>query len=102
MFFLFKLGVKSFTLVVFCSLLRSPRVLGQGSFGKVFLVRKVQVGRFFELVRTFQSNVIFQCNLPLTGERHWNIVRNESFEEGDTEGSKMQKLPQNYFTRIAF
>ena len=46
MFFLFKLGVKSFILVVFCSLLRSPRVLGQGSFGKVFLVRKVQVGRF--------------------------------------------------------
>ena len=53
MFFLFKLGVKSFTLVVFCSLLRSPRVLGQGSFGKVFLVRKVQVGRFVELVWTF-------------------------------------------------
>ena len=80
MFFLFKLGVKSFILLVFCSLLRSPRVLGQGSFGKVFLVRKVQVGRFFELVRTFQ------CNLLLTGKRYWNIVRYESFEEGDTEG----------------
>ena len=102
MFFLFKLGVKSFILLVFCSLLRSPRVLGQGSFGKVFLVRKVQVGRFFELVRTFQSNATFQCNLPLTGERHWNIVRNESFEESDAEGSKMQKLPQNHFTSIAF
>ena len=72
MFFLFKLGVKLFILVVFCSLLRSPRVLGQGSFGKVFLVRKVQVGRFFELVRTFQSNatsgvyrVIFLTGPPL-------------------------------------
>ena len=33
---------------MFCTWLYLPRVLGQGSFGKVFLVRKVQVRDFLK------------------------------------------------------
>ena len=70
-------------------------MLGQGSFGKVFLVRKVQVRGCLPSSRSFKIskvakilNFLQSLIRSVPGQRHGNAVCYESVEEGNTEGGK--------------